>query len=219
MRKPKETERRVTSMKTGHSDRKKHYIRYIFLVLGIASIAIPFLIRCFNDQRTEEYIREFEESVYENDKEEEQKKRQETSDSKTEETVSVQEGTIGIIEIESLDLKYPIFEGAGNTQLNEGIGHLSDTAGLLSCGNCVLAGHNGSRRGVFFTHLNQIQTGAEVRITNKEKITHTYVVESTCIAGPYDETVKEEKSEEYLTLFTCAYKGTQRFVVRCVPAN
>lgn len=207
-------------MITGHSDKrtdKKKIIMYIFLVLGIVTMAIPFFIRHSDKERAEEYIQQFEESVYESDEEEESKKSQETTDHETEEAVSVQEGAIGIIEIESLDLKYPIFEGAGSVQLNEGIGHLSDTAKLLSEGNCVLAGHNGSRRGVFFTNLNRIQTGAEVKVTNQEKRTHTYVVESTCIAGPYDATVTEDSDKERLTLFTCANKGTQRFVVRCVP--
>jgi sortase A len=184
--------------------------------LGIVLLAVPFFIRQSDKNRAEEYIEQFEESAYESDKEETEKS-QETTDYETEKTISVQDGAIGIIEIESINLKYPIFEGAGSTQLNEGIGHLTDTAKLLSDGNCVLAGHNGSRRGVFFTHLNQIQTGAEVKITNKEKRTHTYIVESTYIAGPYDETVTEKSDKEYLTLFTCANRGTQRFVVRCIP--
>jgi len=207
-------------MVTGHSDKrtdKKKIIMYIFLVLGIVSLAIPFFIRHSDKERAEEYIRKFEESDHENVEEQETEKSEKTSDSKAEDTASVPEGAIGIIEIESLDLKYPIFEGAGNIQLNEGIGHMTDTSKLLSVGNCVLAGHNGSRRGVFFTNLNRIETGAKVKVTNKEKRTHTYIVESTYIAGPYDATVTEESSEERLTLFTCANKGTHRFVVRCVP--
>lgn len=207
-------------MVTGHSDEKtdkKKIMMYIFLVLGIVSFAIPFFIRHSDKERAEEYIRKFEESDYEDDEEKKTEKSKKTTDSKAENTVSVPEGAIGIVEIESLDLRYPIFEGAGNIQLNEGIGHLTDTAELLSAGNCVLAGHNGSRRGVFFTNLSRIETGDEVKITNQEKRTHTYLVESTYIAGPYDATVTGESSEERLTLFTCANKGTQRFVVRCVP--
>lgn len=124
---------------------------------------------------------------------------------------------IGIIEIESLDIKYPIFEGAGDTELNAGIGHLPETADLLTEGNCVLAGHNGSRRGVFFTNLCDIQMGDMVVVTNKNMITHTYKVVSTGTVGPNDASVRESKGREYLTLFTCANHGTMRFVVGCEP--
>lgn len=126
-------------------------------------------------------------------------------------------GAIGIIEIESLDIKYPIFEGAGDTELNAGIGHLPETADLLTEGNCVLAGHNGSRRGVFFTNLCDIQMGDMVVVTNKNMITHTYKVVSTGTVGPNDASVRESKGREYLTLFTCANHGTMRFVVGCEP--
>lgn len=126
-------------------------------------------------------------------------------------------GAIGIIEIESLDIKYPIFEGAGDTELNAGIGHLPETADLLTEGNCVLAGHNGSRRGVFFTNLCEIQMGDMVVVTNKNMTTHTYKVVSTGTVGPNDASVRESKGREYLTLFTCANHGTMRFVVGCEP--
>ena len=126
-------------------------------------------------------------------------------------------GAIGIIEIESLDIKYPIFEGACDTELNAGIGHLPETADLLTEGNCVLAGHNGSRRGVFFTNLCDIQMGDMVVVTNKNMITHTYKVVSTGTVGPNDASVRESKGREYLTLFTCANHGTMRFVVGCEP--
>ena len=70
---------------------------------------------------------------------------------------------IGIIEIDSLDIRYPIYQGATEAQLSKGIGHLPETAGLLEKGNCVLCGHNGSSRGLFFTTLSHIRKGAQVK--------------------------------------------------------
>lgn len=181
----------------------------ILVFLGLAIMAVPFFIRRQDKKRAEDYIEQM--GVTEDEKSTESK----TGDGKKKSSEEIPERAVGIIEVESLDLRYPVFEGAGDTQLNNGIGHLTETAGLCETGNCVLAGHNGSRRGIFFTNLSKITTGATVMVTNKKKVTHTYVVEETGIVGPYDASVCEEREEEYLTLFTCASHGTQRFVCRC----
>ena len=59
-------------------------------------------------------------------------------------------------------------EGTGNLELSCGIGHITDTAGIGENGNCVLAGHNGSRHGTFFTNLKTIQMGEVVKLTDKD---------------------------------------------------
>lgn len=183
------------------------------IVLGIAIVAIPFLLRFLDKKQAEDYINRIGVTEDEEDKE------SETGGGKKKAAPELPEGAIGIIEIESLNIRYPIFESAGAKQLNMGIGHLPETAGLLQKGNCVLAGHNGSRRGTFFTNLSSIAIGAEVKVTDKEMVTHTYIVEDTGVVGPYDASVRAESDEERLTLFTCAYHGTQRFVCRCRLAN
>ena len=104
-------------------------------------------------------------------------------------------------------------------QLNEGIGHMESTAPLCGKGNCVLAGHNGSRRGTFFTNLSSARAGMEVKLTTKEGATHCYTVEEMRVVSPYDAWVTEESDKEVLTLFTCAEHGTRRFVCRCVLAG
>ena len=179
------------------------------IVLGIAIVAVPFLLRFLDGKQAEDYINRI--GVTEDEENEES----EAGGSKKKATPELSEGAIGIIEIESLNIRYPIFEGAGAEQLNMGIGHLPETAGLLQKGNCVLAGHNGSRRGTFFTNLSSIAIGAEVKVTDKEMVIHTYIVEDTGVVGSYDASVRAESDEERLTLFTCAYHGTQRFVCRC----
>ena len=104
-------------------------------------------------------------------------------------------------------------------QLNEGIGHMTNTTELCGKGNCVLAGHNGSRRGVYFTYLCNIEAGAKVVLTNRKKEKHEYTVKEMKVVNPYDEWVTEQTEEESLTLFTCAEHGTKRFVVKCEPVN
>ena len=179
------------------------------IVLGIAIAVVPFLLRFLDRKQAEDYINRI--GVTEDEEDEES----ETGGGKKKTSPELSKGAIGIIEFESLNIRYPIFEGAGAEQLNMGIGHLPETAGLLKKGNCVLAGHNGSRRGTFFTNLSSIAIGVEVKVTDKEMVTHTYIVEDTGVVGPYDASVRAESDEERLTLFTCAYHGTQRFVCRC----
>jgi len=150
------------------------------------------------------YIKEFEEE------------HKEKTDKKKDFLFS-KEGVTGIIEIPDLNMKYPIFEGTGNTQLNEGTGHMMEIAGLCGTGNCVLAEHNRSRRGVYFTYLCNIEAGTRVKLTNKERVTHEYTAQKMRVVSPYDEWVTEEPEDEVLTLFTCASHGTRRFAVKCVP--
>ena len=182
------------------------------IVLGIAIVAVPFLLRFLDRKQAEDYINRM--GVTE-DEEDEESEAGGGKKKATPELSKGAKGAIGIIEIESLNIRYPIFEGAGAEQLNMGIGHLPETAGLMQKGNCVLVGHNGSRRGTFFTNLSSIAIGAEVKVTDKEMVTYTYIVEDTEVVGPYDASVRAESDEERLTLFTCAYHGTQRFVCRC----
>lgn len=183
----------------------------VLILLGVAIVAIPFLLRMKEQERSNRYMKAFEEEQ----NEEEQNKK----DHKKKDSLLLQEGVIGIIEIPSLDIKYPVFEGVGSVQLNEGIGHMTNTTELCGKGNCVLAGHNGSRRGVYFTYLCNIEAGAKVLLTNRKKEKHEYTVKEMKVVNPYDEWVTEQTEGESLTLFTCAEHGTKRFVVKCEPVN
>ena len=131
----------------------------IFILVGIAIAAVPFFLRMRERQRTGQYINQFEE--------EENEESEETGNRKKKASPYLAEGAVGIVEIPDLEIKYPVFEGTGAVQLNEGIGHMESTAPLCGEGNCVLAGHNGSRRGVFFTNLSSAKAGMEVNAGGK----------------------------------------------------
>lgn len=183
----------------------------VLILLGVAIVAIPFLLRMKEQERSNRYMKAFEE--------EQNEEKQNKKDHKKKDSLLLQEGVIGIIEIPSLDIRYPVFEGAGSVQLNEGIGHMTNTTELCGKGNCVLAGHNGSRRGVYFTYLCNIEAGAKVVLTNRKKEKHEYTVKEMKVVNPYDEWVTEQTEGESLTLFTCAEHGTKRFVVKCEPVG
>ena len=113
-------------------------------------------------------------------------------------------------------IRYPVMEGATSDNLNKAIGHLPETAGIGATGNCVLAGHNGSRHGTFFTHLNEISKGDLVTLMNADGEVLNYEVTDFYVVGPYDNSIKDQREEAELTLFTCAEKGSMRFVVKCI---
>lgn len=48
-------------------------------------------------------------------------------------------------------------------------------------------------------------------------LSYSYEVVDFFVVGPYDNSIKTQSDTEELTLFTCAERGTKRFVVKCVP--
>lgn len=194
----------------------------ICIVAGIAFMAVPFYYHFHGQNETNELIDQFEHTLEEHEDEKEETKKEgkeQTALSQKDATLLSEEEVIGIIEIEAIDIRYPVLEGASNSQIKYAIGHMTETAGLGEKGNCVLCGHNGSRNGIFFTNLNKLSAGDKVKITDKNGEIHMYEVTDTYIIDPYDNTVKNQSDEEILTLLTCANKGTKRFVCRCIPVK
>lgn len=200
---------------------KRIFVR-ICIVTGIALLAVPFYYHFHGQNETDKLLKQFEKTLEDNEDETEKPKeegKEQTTLSKEDAALLSGEDVIGIIEIEVIDIRYPVLEGAGDSQIRYAIGHISETAGLGKKGNCVLCGHNGSRNGTFFTSLNQLSAGDKVKITDKKGEVRMYEVADTSVIGPYDNTVKNQSDEEILTLLTCADNGTKRFVCRCIPVK
>lgn len=191
----------------------KKALAVICIAAGIVLAAIPLYLHFSGEKHADELIEEFEQEVKENDPSEEEASDQE------EETLPEGENVIGIIEIESIGIRYPVIEGTSGAVLNSGIGHLSDTAGIGEAGTCVLCGHNGSRHGTFFTPLNTVSLGDVVKLVDRSGEKHLYRIKSTKVIIPTDTSIKEDDGTEKLTLFTCADRGTRRFVCFCEPVG
>lgn len=199
---------------------KRKVIAGILIAVGLAVMSVPFYYRFTGSQKSDEMISRFEqmteqETGHEEEKEDLGQEDTEAAISQEDAATLSKEEVIGLIEIEALDLKYAVLEGTDSHELSCGIGHIPDTAGIGEKGNCVLAGHNGSRHGTFFTNLKNIQTGDVVKLTDKKGDSYFYRVESMEIVGPYDNFVKNQGEEAELTLITCENKGTMRRVVKC----
>ncbi len=123
---------------------------------------------------------------------------------------------IGIIEINELDIIFPIVEGANRDNIRAAIGHMKGTAEPGTKGNCVLAGHRGGIYGEFFKHLNKLKKKDKVKITDAMGREYNYQVYDQFVVEPTDvyvtNSIKEEKT---LTLVTCENNGTKRLIVRC----
>ena len=200
----------------------------IFITAGLAAMSVPLFYHFYGNQKTNELMEQFEQNVEQeriedDEKEEERERENETEAEDTEASISEADAAlfssgnvIGLIEIEALDLKYPIVEGADSKQLAYGIGHISGTAAIGSMGNCVLAGHRGSRYGTYFKYLNKLSEGETVKITDKDGNIHQYEVVSWEVVGPYDNSVKAQGEETELTLLTCENSGTMRLIYHCI---
>lgn len=197
---------------------KRKIIGIICIFTGFALLSVPFLFSMYGGMRSRELFEEIEQSIleYTGHEEEMQEDKRKARPNEAKKAVCQEGDAIGIIEIETLDLKYPVVEGAGSSELSVGIGHIPDTAGIGEIGNCVLAGHRGSRYGIYFKYLNRISSGDEIRLTDKEGNIYLYEAAGTRVVGPYDNSVKDQGKEKVLTLLTCENRGTMRLIVTCV---
>ena len=207
---------------TKRKKKKVNWALFIALIIaGIAFVMYPGFLKWVGEQDAQELIQEFEDKLEEEHEEEmdvEEEKTEEPSSLSQEDADTLsQEEVIGIIKIEAIDIRYPVLEGTSGGVLNKGIGHLTETSGIGEKGNCVLCGHNGSRRGIFFTPLNTIQIGDKVELIDKKGKSHIFKIANTKVVGPRDNSIKNTDGTEKLTLFTCAEGGTKRFVCECVP--
>ena len=196
---------------------KNRIIAGICILFGVVMLAIPFFYHFKGASETERLLEDFTEVLEEEqDEETADEKEEQTTISEADASIFAEGDVSAILEIEELGIKYPVVEGATSSNLNIAVGHLTETAGIGASGNCVIAGHNGSRYGEYFTHLNELSVGSEVALLDRNGITYTYEVADSFVTDPYDNSIKVQGEETELTLFTCANKGTMRFVVKCV---
>lgn len=198
---------------------KRKTFAAILITLGLAALSVPLFYHFYGSHRTGEMIEQFEHSMEQESVDEATGKEAAETEAavSAEKTALLPEGenVIGLMEIEALELKYPVLEGTESGQLSAGIGHISDTAAIGSKGNCVLAGHRGSRYGTFFKHLNRLTEGDTVKLTDKEGRVFFYEVDSWEVVGPYENSVKAQGEKTELTLLTCENSGTMRLIYHC----
>ena len=131
---------------------------------------------------------------------------------------------IGVLEIPAMELTMPVYLGASDTHLAAGAAVLGNTSAPIggNSTNCVIAGHRGWKGADYFRHIDRLQVGDTVTLTNLWE-TLTYTVADIRIIQPHEvEKIKIQPNRDLLTLLTChpyASGGRQRYVMYCERAG
>ncbi len=109
----------------------------------------------------------------------------------------------GIIEIDRIDLKLPVLEGATKSNMKHAAAHMKETAPLGETGNAAIAAHRSRTAGRLFNRLDEIKIGDTIRIkTSAEE--YEYEVYDISIVEPTDVSVLNgNDKDKILTLITC----------------
>ncbi|MCM3663272.1 class D sortase [Mesobacillus subterraneus] len=135
---------------------------------------------------------------------------------KTVDNPKLSSGMVGVIEIDKIKLKMPIFNGASMKNLDLGSGLLEGTALPGMPGNSAIAAHRSRAFGQMFNRLNEIGPGDTVTLKDKNQ-TYQYEVFETLVVEPNDVSVLEgDDDEKILTLITCTPvdTATHRLIVK-----
>lgn len=132
----------------------------------------------------------------------------------------IEDEIIGVLEMPTMELTMPVYLGASDGHLAAGatvLGNTSAPIGGVNT-NCVIAGHRGWYGADYFRHIDRLQAGDMVTVTNLwETLTYT-VVDIQIIQPDQVNRIKIHPGRDLLTLITChpyASGGRQRLVVYC----
>ncbi|NGM85541.1 class D sortase [Paenibacillus sp. 7124] len=113
------------------------------------------------------------------------------------------EQAIGLIEIDTIDVKLPVLEGATKANMRHSAVHLTETAPLGEVGNAAIAAHRAHTKGRLFNRLNEVKNGDTITVKTRGKV-YNYIVYDIQIVDPTDISVLEgNKKDRILTLITC----------------
>ena len=121
-------------------------------------------------------------------------------------------GSLGRLEIPTLDLSVRIYQGTDSKALAKGIGHFEDTS--IWNGNVCLAAHNRGANN-YFGQIHTLDIGDTITLTTKLG-TRTYKVTDVFKVSETDRGGLADSGENMLTLYTCV--RNQRDQRWCVTA-
>ncbi len=123
--------------------------------------------------------------------------------------------TIALIQIDKIDLKLPILEGATANNMKVGAGHMKETAPLGEPGNAAVAAHRARTKGRMFNRLGEVEIGDRIDIRTRDQ-RFAYQVTDIKVVEPTDLSVlKNDGDKSVLTLITCdpLVNPTHRLIV------
>jgi sortase A len=105
---------------------------------------------------------------------------------------------LGVLRIEKLKIRVPVFEGTDEWALNRGVGWIAGTTRLDEAGNVGIAGH----RDGFFRGLKDISLADTIELTTLRG-TMLYTVDQLEVVKPENVEVLRPRNVPSLTLVTC----------------
>lgn len=121
-------------------------------------------------------------------------------------------GSLGRLEIPTLDLSVRIYQGTDSKTLAKGVGHFEETS--IWEGNVCLAAHNRGTNS-YFGQIHTLDIGDEITLTTKLG-SRTYKVTDVSKVSETDRSGLADSTQNMLTLYTCV--RNQRNQRWCVTA-
>lgn len=126
----------------------------------------------------------------------------------------LEEGVIGVLFIEKIDLTASVKEGSNSEILKNYIGHIEETA--IYDGNVGLAAHNRGNEYSYFARLNELENGDRVIYQTKYGAKE-YEVSDKKVIEETDWSMLQDTEENRLTMITCIKnKENYRLCVQAV---
>lgn len=121
---------------------------------------------------------------------------------------------IGLIEIPTINLKYPILEKTTKATMRTSISRFSGGE-INSLGNVSLAGHN-NYSGTMFGNNKKLKLNDKILLTDLNGKTIEYVIYDIFTTNPDDTSVLETKDETIreVTLITCKNGRSERLIIQ-----
>lgn len=186
----------------------KKVINIILTILIIMAIVVTgiiiynYVVSKQNDDNLAEVVTEIEEQFTANE---------------GQEAVNVQYNgydVVGIIEIPSINIKYPIINKTNDTTMKYSITKFSGGE-INSVGNFSVAGHN-NLNGTMFGKVKRLKLGDQIKMTDLYNNTVTYEIFDIYSVDPNDVSVLEpvDENTREITLITCTNGHLNRLITK-----
>lgn len=182
------------------------------ILIGLCVIAYPKVRDAYYDKKEAEILDAWEKVSFEL----EQRQPDEELPSEDVWDKIKPEDIDGVLEIEKINLKEPIFKKLTESNLYLGVAKIEEGVEVGAVGCYSVAGHRNRTYGRHFNRLGEIEKGDIIKITTAQE-TYTYEVYEALIVKAEDSWVIEGNGEDSLiALVTCDYtmKPTARLVIR-----
>jgi sortase A len=124
---------------------------------------------------------------------------------------------IGILTIDTIDLRLPVAEGIEDAALRIAPGRVPQTAQVGEIGNAVIAGHRNYAYGSMFNRFDEIKIGDIVQYQARSGEMMEFIVFEIAVIEPNDQIAFiQPVNESIITLYTCTpiREATHRLIIR-----